>query len=270
MIIEQHEVRGRIVDVYREDLRVGEPFVAHGKTPALIKLFEKLGDEGWASVSCFASRGSDWALNAAICASNEEIELTIFSQQATKNFPVPEFIERARDEHGAKIEFIRVNTTPIMSGQAKKIAHARDSFFIPFGLELKIVIDELSERLRGIAAKSPTLVLCAGSGVTLGCALRAALYDQQRFVKVVAVSSGRSARAITTTATRVASLHDRVLGDAVQELLVIEGGRYGDAASEPAIESPWPTHVFYERKAFAWLHENVARFDKEMIGFLNM
>src|SRR5215472_10167203 len=147
---ENHRVREIDVAVVREDLRVGEPYMPHGKTSSLIKLMAALAFEKTQGVSCFASRGSDWALNAAIAAKNENLPLTIYCQQPSKKLPLAAFVERARDEYSAKIEHLRVNHTLIMSAQARYRALLRGDFFIPFGLATPLVVDELTERLRSI------------------------------------------------------------------------------------------------------------------------
>jgi len=264
MIVQHHTVRGFDVAVRREDLRVGEPFVPHGKTPSLCNLMRALALEKTQGVSCFASRGSDWALNAAIAASTVQLPLTIYCQQPSKKTALPAFIERARDEYGATIDHVRVNHTLIMSALARIKAVERGDFFIPFGLATPLVMDELTERLRGIE-KTATIVLCAGSGITLVCLLKSLLHDQNPVKCVVAVSSGRSEHAIKSTVDRhVGELNvERATG---RLEIVRPFGAYGETNT---IESPWPTHAFYERKAYKWLDENISQLEQP-ITFLNM
>jgi hypothetical protein len=263
-IVEQYKMRGCDVEVRREDLRVGEPYLPHGKTPSIKLLMQTLAASGRKSgVSCFASRGSDWALNAAIAAHAAKLPFTIYAQQPSKKLPLAPFLEQASDDYAAQLVFVRVNHTAIMIAQAAAQAAERGEFFIPFGLELMLMMDELTERLRGFD-KTATIVLCAGSGITLVCLLKAALLDHKQFKRVVAVSSGRSTKAINKTVGR--HLNSFELCAATLQLDVIDG-HYG---ADCALESPWTTHPFYERKAFAWLDANITNITNTPISFLNM
>jgi hypothetical protein len=267
-IIERHTVRGRFVFVRREDNRVGAPYEPHGKTPSIVRLFDALAGTKVRRVSCFASRGSDWALNAAIAAYDTRMPFTIYSQQQKAELPA--FLREARDIYGAKLEFVRVNHTAIMSAQAQQRALLEpDTFFIPFGLELPIVIAELTERLRGFQPFK-TIVLCAGSGITLACLLKGAVLDQWRHDAVVAVSSGRSVTAIRKTVTRHVS--ELEIASVCDKLQIVESGVYGERLIETlggVDPRPWRVHPFYERKAFDWLDANIEQL-AEPIAFLNM
>jgi hypothetical protein len=267
MIDEVHQVRGFDVEVRREDQRIGAPFLPHGKTQSILRLFNSLVGTRIKRVSCFASSGSDWALNAAIAAQSTRMPFTIFSQKQRAELPA--FLIKARDDYGAELEFVRINHTAIMISQARAEALLRGDFFIPFGFELPICMDELTERLRGFG-RVETIVLCAGSGITLTCLLKAALLDQKRFSDVIAVSSGRPLTAIRKTVSR--HISELEIASVCDALHIEEGGKYG----KPLIEAlgfdaytPWPVHPFYERKAFDWLVANIAQL-KEPIAFLNM
>jgi len=266
-IEENHVVEGVNVLVRREDLRItrtpSKPFILHGKTASIAALFQSLDSHNVTGISCFASRGSDWALNAAIIAHAYMIPFTIYVQQPSLNLPAPWFIEVAQKERGARIEFVRPNHTPVMISIARKQAEARGDFFIPFGFEHAIAMCELTGRLRDFP-KAATVVLCAGSGITLVCLLKAVLLDGNRFRRVVAVSSGRSRRNLRETVAR--HLTDLQIESAT-DVLEIEQleGVYGAST----IETAWQTHPFYERRVYAWLLKNIASLEQPLV-FLNM
>lgn len=274
-LVESYKLHGREVEVRREDLRIGKPYVRHGKTPSICALmtslaFERRFGAAHAGVSCFASRGSDWALNAAIAAHTAGLKLTIYAQHPSAKNPLARFLCSAVDDYYARLAFVSANHTQIMISQARKRATAEGDFFIPFGFELPVCMRELTDRLRGFD-KTATIVLCAGSGITLACLLKAALIDGKRFKRVVAVSSGRSAKAIGSAVARHVTELD--LSCATARLDIDDGGFYGPG--EFAIETPWPTHPFYEQKAFAWLDATLKYNDPEEqledpIAFLNM
>jgi hypothetical protein len=258
-MIEYHKLCGRTIEVHREDLRVGAPYRPHGKTPSIIKLMSHIGNS---HASCFASRGSDWALNAAIAAADCGIEFTIYTQLPSKTLPEPDFIAIAREQYHAHIEHVRANHTMIMSAQARNLAEARGDFFIPFGLELPIVMDELTERLRNFN-NAATVIVVAGSGITMCCLLKAALLNRKRFADVRGISSGRPLKSICKTLQRYISPIE--MSQVTRCSQLVDTGSYGASS----VESAWHTHPFYERKAYAWLLKNIDSLE-EPICFLNM
>lgn len=235
----------------------------HGKMPALRELLKYLSTQGITRVGCFASHGSNWAQGVAVLASLYNFEKVQIVYATNPRAPkYPEWLKVAR-AHGAELVPIRPNMTAINSSQAKMLVEKHGAYFIPFGLDTAPVLEYLTEAMT-FPNQLETLVLCCGSGITLVGIIQHLIKYEKKIKTIVGVSSGRPVKSIMETLTKHVDL-DAVYQH-VDTLALHEGYTYSQIVN---VVSPWPTHQWYERKAYDWLTKNIDSLQGE-IQFLNM
>lgn len=246
------------------------PLPLHGKMPALDKLLASCYAEGIQTVGCFASHGSNWTLGVPILGAVNGLSRYIIVYATNPRAPrYPDWLKLAQ-AHGAEIHPIRPNMTSINSSQAKTYVQSQGGYFIPFGLETLPAIEYLTEAL-AFPDDIGTLVLCAGSGITLSGVLLHLKKYNKRIQKIVAVSSGRPVGSIQETVVRVTNYVEAGLFPEITQapfggIEYVSGYQYSQFIKPTA---PWETHPYYERKVFDWLSKNIKTL-QEPVWFLNM
>lgn len=253
IIEETYVIGNKSIIVRREDLIPFSPLPPNGKMPALEELIKEVS-KTYPIIGCFATRVSNWSLGVSIIAQRYGMKSVIcYPEDATE----PSFLTEAR-KYDAEVIGLKPNYLSINVSQAKKLVESKNGFFIPFGLEHKIIIDTLMERMNfqdGI----PNLVLSCGSGITLLSVLLHLKKYNKTIGRIYAVSSGRKKSSIIKTLSR----HMKELP---MNFEIIEEYKYNDV---PEIETKWPTHQAFERKAYAWMIRNIDKLENP-IRFLNI
>lgn len=258
-INEVYELCGRLVNVRRLDLDFRLNLYPnwqgadHGKMGAIWTLLEH-----WhviskiRKVACFASEGSNWALGLARIANALEMDTRVYMCTAPSwaadglhSLPHTELVK------------LRANYLPIVSRQARNLSEADGFTFVPFGFEHPVAMDYLSAHLD--FDDDSTIVLAAGSGITLACLLARATLRGRKYSAVHAVSTGRTVKMIERTVQRHAPL----------SALICQIHKPIDRYGASNIQSVFPTHAYYERKAYQWLTDNIHAL-KDPIWFVNM
>jgi 1-aminocyclopropane-1-carboxylate deaminase/D-cysteine desulfhydrase-like pyridoxal-dependent ACC family enzyme len=241
--IETHEVRGFPVFVKRDDLYGVRPAPPLGKLRGLRPMLRRLYDNGHRLVGCWDSRVSNLGEGLAAAAAEFGGLRTIVCYPTRSGVAPPSGVVAA-ERLGARIHPVRGNVTPICLSQARRHIEAEGGVMLPFGLECELSVAAIAAE----AARTPvnvvrggTVVVCAGSGVTLAGLLRGLPASPTR---MIAVSSGRAPENIKRCVTRNVGPLPRgvVILDAIMPY-------YGC----PGTYCPFPCHPNYDLKAWTVL-----------------
>jgi len=245
--IEEYEVRGRCIYVKRDDLFGQLPAPPLGKLRGMRAVVRKLYTDGVRLIGCWDTRVSRLGEGLAAVASEFEGLQTIVGYPVKAAEPVPRQITAA-ERLGSTIMPLRGNVTPICFAQAKRRIEKLGGMILPFGLECESAVAAVAAE----AARTPaglleggTLVLCAGSGVTLAGLLRGLPVLPQR---IVALSSGRALRTIRACVQR----HS---GPLPKQVSLREASMPYYAS--PDITAPFPCHPNYDLKAWSLLTRRI-------------
>lgn len=243
-------------------VRTDYPLPLHGKMPALNVLLKSLQSQGITRVGCFASHGSNWAQGLPALAALYGFEKTIVVYATNPRAPnYPDWLKQARSL-GATLVPVKPNMTAINSSQAKKLIEEEGAYFIPFGLDTEPVLTYLTNAMN-FPDQLDNLVLCCGSGITLVGIVQHLIQFNKHIKRIIGVSSGRPVTALQKTLTDHVGAVDSAH---VAHIDLREGYQYSQKLKTI---SAWPTHPYYELKAYDWLEKNIHTLDGA-VWFLNM
>lgn len=265
--IEQHEVEGLPIYVVRLDQTAKPPLPPHYKMGALRELIKAKAKDGVTLIGAFASHGSNWVLGLPILCNEFQVQAVICYATNPRAPKLPDWLKEAR-EYGAHVEPLKPNMTAINSRQAQTYVESQEGYFIPFGLNAPEVIHWLTNTTDFDAIPADaTLLMCAGSGITAAGLLLSLDRRKQTIANLFIVSTGRPLGALEKTISQHANAFLRQ--QAVSQFCELyDGYSYSQI---PKVESPWPTHSYYERKAYDWLTQNVERLAQmQPLYFLNV
>jgi hypothetical protein len=241
--IEEHNVRGRLVYVKREDLYGQYPAPPLGKLRGMRAVVRTLYNDGVRLIGCWDTRVSRLGEGLAALASEFDGLRTIVGYPVKALESVPFQITAAK-QLGSTIMPLRGNVTPICFAQAKRRVERLGGTMLPFGLECEAAVAAVAieATLTPVSLlENGTLVLCVGSGVTLAGLLRGLPVLPER---IIALSSGRSLRTIR-------SCLQRHVGPLPRQLSLIEA--LMPYYASPRIAAPFPCHPNYDLKAWMLL-----------------
>lgn len=252
--VEEYKISGIDVTVSREDLRPSRPLPPHGKMPALREMCRSVAQQGYKAICAFGSKYSNWTAGLPYLARHYQLG-SIVIYPANRMADVPAWLQQSMPD---ELVTIKPNMVGINMAQAKKIAEEKGAYFIPFGLETQSTLDILEETI-SLPDRTGTLIITAGSGMTLAGVLMAIRKNGAQVDNIVAVSSGRPIDSIKQTVSRnVGALPSNIIW--VREF---------DYANVPTVLCPWDAHDHFELKAYDWLIRNIKLINRP-IWFINM
>jgi len=253
--IESYLVRGTEVLVKRDDLYGSWPAPPLGKLRGARVLLRKLFDGGTRLVGCWDTRISALGQGIAACCSELPGMNALLTYPAKKGCEVPRPLQVA-ESLGAEVLGVRAGRITISFSEGRKVVENRGGTMLPFGLECAEAVYAVSSEA-GLVPPScthgGTVVLCAGSGVTLAGLLLGLRGQPSRFI---AASSGRSPRSIARCL--------RKYGAFTSSEIHIEPARC--PYSEPIRQDcPFPSHPHYDLKAWRLLCEEIDHLAKPIL-----
>lgn len=238
--VRAYRIGRKIVHVKRDDLFGRHPAPPLGKLRGLVPVLERLHASGQRLVGCWDTRISQLGHGLAVLASRFDGMRTVVVYPAARDGREPENVALAR-QYGAVVVPDRGNVPLVAWGRARKLVQQLGGSILPFGLECAEAVEAVAaefRRVRPSLYERGTIVVSAGSGVTVSGILRGVRAKPRR---VIAVSAGRSVQLITQTIRRQ-------VGDVPHELVVLPAKRrYADPGQ---IECPFPCHPNYDLKAW--------------------
>jgi hypothetical protein len=212
--------------------------------------------EGVRLLGCWDTRVSRLPHAVAVLAEGYKNLRTIVSYPTKTGEPLPSSICSAK-EHGAEVFPTRGNFPSIAFSQCRRHVEAQDGFMIPFGFECEEGVRAIVNEAKHVPIslyEDGTLVVCAGSGVTLAGLLLGLKDPQQQ--RVYAISSGRSTSMILRTVRRFVENIPETLA-LIPPLMPYY--------KTPSIRAPFPTHPHYDLKAWLWLTSHVQRLPRPIL-----
>lgn len=265
MKIEQYEIEGLSIRVVRLDQESQPPLPSHYKVNVLREIVAAKS-KTYALIGAFGYAGSSWQRGLPLLCNERGVQSTLCYATNPRNPKLPEWVRQAK-ESGAHIEYLKPNIGAINARQAQKHIEAQGGYFLPFGLDTPELTTHLMNMDFGEIPNDATLVTCAGSGATLAGLLSNRQAHRQYLQNVIAVSAGRPLGALEKSISAKVDAYTRNQ-IVLRRFELVDGYSYSQI---PKVESPWPTHSYYERKAFHWVTQNVERLAQmQPLYFLNV
>jgi 1-aminocyclopropane-1-carboxylate deaminase/D-cysteine desulfhydrase-like pyridoxal-dependent ACC family enzyme len=248
--IEVYRVSGTNVFVKREDLYGSPPAPPLGKLRGLRAVIAARYRDGARLVGCWDTRVSRLGEGLAAIATDFPGLRTIVGYPVKQGERLPSSVAAAHCL-GAEILPLRGNVTPICYAQARRRIESQGGYMLPFGLDCEAAVQAVAAEAAGTPErllKGGTLVLCAGSGVTLSGLLRGLPVQPRR---IVALSSGRAIRTLRACV-------QRHCGSVPKHVSLRKAGLPYYAV--PNARAPFPTHPNYDLKAWALLTKEIVSY----------
>lgn len=239
--------------VKREDLCV-EPNPSRLEMPAQEKLrgvenlLKRLKSEGYKTIGVFDTRVSTagWGV-AALCS---ELGLKCrcyypYLKNETRVVPHQQVMASA---WGAKLVALPAGRTAILYAQARKdLETIEESYMLPLGLvciETVLAVAKVAQEL----PRFGTIVVCTGTG-TIAAGILAGLTEKNTPNELFGISCGMNLEKQTK---RIKGLLKQVGEEGKMKLLRL-GMADKDYYTPETFPSPFPSHPYYDRKAWRWL-----------------
>jgi len=235
------------VFVKRDDLCVKPPCPPLAKLRGVILRLLALKKQGVKLVGVLDTRISKSAWGVAYLAQNMGIKVVAYYPHLKEYTETPTNQKKA-EELGAEVYPLKGGRTAVLYSWAKKDIEKRGGYMIPMGL----VVRESIKAVYKEASRTPeqylggSIVISVGSGMTIaGVSLALASKVKTIYGISAGMSTSRQRQKIKTTSGF--SLAQNV------ELILPEGVDY---YFYEAMETPFQSSPYYDKKALRWLVEN--------------
>lgn len=253
-IIEEYEE----IKVVREDcFSIGEGSPPFSKMRGLVAHMKLLKSQGVSVVGYVESNISMAGWGVAFVAKEFNMKAVIFNPTYTKDiYPgndVHAFHKQKWEELGAEIVPFKAGMVKVnfYKGRSYLREHyGEKAVLLPLGLPFNETIVETAYVLNSISPYYKTIVLAIGSG-TICAGLLSALPSDKKLIGVLTRSGN-----LDQKRKKIISKAGVIDGFDIspdQFVLVDPGWDYSDKSVYPV---PFPSHDYYDRKAWEWLHIN--------------
>ena len=270
--IEEYQIRNRIIYVKREDLCAKPPLPPFSKARGVVEALIKLRKSGIEVFGYTESSISMAGIAIAAIAKRLNLKAVIYDPQYSA-------IHKKKPEHLSVLDFHRTKwkelgarVIPIKAGMVKvnyyicKRDLARrypNSIMLPLGLPFQETIDETARIAAEYNGQFKTVVICIGSGTICAGIIKGM---PRTSVYGIMSRTGNADNKRKTILTRARFIETGLLGKEIAFRCINPGWEY----TTPSRAEPlYPTHDWYDLKAFQWLIENIDRL-KSPILFWNI
>ncbi len=247
--IETYLLGNTKVYVKRDDLFASPPAPPMAKMRGIQHLLSRLSLGGVCLVGAFEASVSSVGHAVAAATSGMNGIRCVIGYIATDKRPVSESARVAKSL-GAELFPLRPNVMNVCYGQLKRVVEGRGGHMIPFGFEFPEAIDSVADEAATVppeCSRCGTVVVCCGSGVTLAGIFKGLSGRPTNFI---GVSSGRSIAKIAGCLGRQGITRNETIR------LITPVMPYREPCR---VACPFPSDAFYDRKAWAYLIDNVSQ-----------
>ena len=258
--VEEYKVGGRTVYVKREDMCVEPPGPPFSKCRGLYKHMEWLKGQGFTTVGYAESAISMAGIGVAYCAKELGMKAIIFDPQYKDE--TPELLEIHRE----KWKFFEAEVIPLKAGRTT-INHylgqkylietyGKNAIMLPIGLRLQESVDETAkewERTMKVIRPDVTIVP-VGSGTIFAGLIKGAVIGDGILVGIMLYKGNRHSklRQIYKKAGKIPGTFH------VPQVKVFLHDTKYEYNQKSEVDCPFPSHPFYDLKAWEWLGENIS------------
>ena len=253
--IEKYDFENKTFFVKREDMFKGAPYPQLAKLRGVCDLIEKLKIRGVKKIGCFDTRVSHagWGVSAAC--KEHGIECHVYFPYLVAMTELAEQQKKSQ-ELGAILHKLKGGRTAVLYSQAKKHAEINKIYMLPLGLVCQETVLNVRKEALMIPKEYKSIVVSTGTGTILSGLI---LGSKNR--KIYAVSAGMSEK----------KQKKRILG--LWSLANYEADfknvHFHQADTDYYTEEnrvcPFPSHEYYDRKAFKWMMENFDDLEKPVL-----
>jgi len=213
------------------------------------ELLSSLKEQGYKNIGIFDTRVSKagWGI-ACIC---KQLELTCYCY-----FPLLKGSPLAKQQimsagWGGKLRILKGGRTAVLYSQAKKdFSKIEKGYFLPLGLVCKETVLSVAEVSSKIS-KYGTIVVSTGTG-TIMAGILAGITQDNMPQQVIGVSCGMN---LVKQKKRMLELLKEVKQEDKQDLMRLEMADR-EYYQPDNIKTPFPSHPYYDKKAWHWLLRN--------------
>lgn len=247
--VEKYSVAGRNIFVKREDLSTSWPAPSLAKLRGCLLRMISLKENSVTSIGVFDTRISKSAWGVAYLAS----KLGGISVDAY----YPEIKAEAGQLHqqqfmakklGAILHPMKGGRTAVLYSRAKREVENNGNYMMPLGLVVEESVDAIAAEANTIPENflGGDLVVCTGSGMTLAGIIKGIASKQHHIYGISAgMNTQRQIRRINSVNVEIPENVSIILPENC------------DYYSQENISVPFPSSVYYDRKAWKWLLENL-------------
>lgn len=252
--IEEYTFQGKTFFVKREDLSCLQPLPALAKLRGVYKRMLKLKEQGITKIGVMDTRVSKSGLGCSVLA-NEigGIEVVNFYPHLVSYKECPE-VQQKVIELGQGVWGLKGGRTSVLYSQAKKICEEKGWYMMPLGLVVNESVDGVIEECNNLTIIPDLIIMPVGSGMMLA---GVSIAMSGKVKKIIGISAGMSPN---RQKKRIFDLLGIELPFNV-EIIKSEKGYY-----EPEeCECPFPSSIWYDRKAFKWMIENFEKLEGKVL-----
>lgn len=251
--IEQYVITGRTINVKREDLATSWPAPSLAKLRGCLKRLEKVKADGYTKIGVLDTRisKSGWGV-AYLARELGGLEVHAYFPSIKSDNGILHQQQKMSQNLGAILHPMKAPRGHRYNinyyTEAKKEVDSFGGYMMPMGLTVEESVTAISKEASSVPESflGGDLVVCTGSGMTLGGIIKG-LAPKLRMI--YGISAGMN---IKTQAKkcRLAGVDLR----ANVELIMPDGVGY---YSQENIDTPFPCSIYYDKKAWRWLTENL-------------
>jgi hypothetical protein len=261
--VDEFVIAGHRVWVKREDQCCDLPAPPFGKMRGLLRHMEKLIDRGVQTVGYVETSVSMAGWGVAYCAKQLGINSVIFAPTFKNPLDLYLYCLDRWKQFDAQIIPIRPGMARVAYNVNRKVLanNYRHSHMLDLGLPLEETIEETSKQWRMTMNEvCPAItVVCVGSGTVCAGILRGWSDGDGSIVGVMS-RNGNVAQKQLKVQSKSGEIWGGFFGSCLS--LVNPGWEY----SQPSYSSvPFPTHSYYDGKAWEWLESNIEGIDGDVL-----
>jgi 1-aminocyclopropane-1-carboxylate deaminase/D-cysteine desulfhydrase-like pyridoxal-dependent ACC family enzyme len=255
--IEQYIITGRTINVKREDLATSWPAPSLAKLRGCLKRLEKVKADGYTKIGVLDTRISKSGWGVAYLAKElGDLEVHAYFPAIKADNGKLHQQQKMSQQLGAILHPMKGGRTAVLYSQAKKEIIASGGYMMPMGLTVEESVNAIAEEASTIPSQflGGDLVVCTGSCMTLS-GITVALAPKLN--KIYGISAGmNTAKQEKRCGVAGVQLPTNV------ELILPPGIDY---YSQETIETPFPSSIYYDKKAWRWLTENLDKLQDPVI-----
>lgn len=252
--IEEYNINDKIIYVKREDLCSKSPLPPFSKNRGIIKAIVNLNDKGYTVFGYTESAISMAGIAISAICKRLGLKSVIYDPQYSNNNK-SEYL-KILEHHRNQWKILDAEVIPIKAGMVKVNYYIckkllsksyENSIMLPIGLPLPETIEETAkevQRTQNIEIFK-TIVVCVGSGTICAGILKG------YFGNVIGIMT-RSGN-ISEKKKKILKKSDTLLSNNRLKLIDL-GYTY---TQKESIKCPFPSHPYYDRKAWKWLVDNI-------------
>jgi len=250
--------------VKREDQCTPEGGPPFSKMRGVRAYFSRIREEGARQVIYVESAVSMAGWGAAWMARQEGMECIIFDPQYKgENPPLLEVHRKQWDDLGALRIPVQAGRTSVNWYMARRWRdeNAPGAVLLPIGLNLEESIQAAKDEAGLMSTRPGSVVVCVGSG-TIAAGLMAAFSPLGVDVYGILVREGNVRRKVRKMYQMAGVIPEGLLGGPGRLLLEDPGWDYAKPSRVPC---PFPTHPWYDGKAWEWLETEAPRLPQPIV-----